>query len=101
MAHIFQDIQDKTNDIVGISKKIGLTINVGKTKVMIINTRSEEQLGINNTAVEEVKDFRYLGSKIKVHGDSGKDVQNRIVKARGAFDALKRIWKPKNQKATS
>ena len=45
---------------------------------------------------DKLREFTYLGSKNTEDGDSGKDVQNRIVKARGAFAALKKIWKAKN-----
>ena len=63
---------------------------------MKINAKSKEPVSINNTVVEEVEDFTYLGSKITSDGDSGKDVQSRLTKAKGAFAALKKIWRSKN-----
>jgi hypothetical protein len=93
LAHRYQDIQNKTIDMATTGKKIGLSINTDKTKVMKINEKSKEQITINNNTVEEVQDFNYLGSKISLDGNSETDVQSRISKARGTFASLKNIWK--------
>ena len=60
---------------------------------MKINARNEEPLTINNTALKEVDEFVYLGSKITSDGNSEKDVDSRISKAKGAFAALHSVWK--------
>ena len=60
---------------------------------MKLNTKSAQPLTINNTNVEEVHEFTYLGNKITTDGDSQADAQSRIVKARGAFALHKTIWR--------
>ena len=60
---------------------------------MKINARSDHPVTIDNRIIEEVQEFMYLGSKITTEGYSEVDVCNRISKARGAFAALKNIWK--------
>ena len=89
----FQDLQTKTTDLAATAQQIGLMINTNKTKVMKINAKQHLALMIDNRQVEEVDDFTYLGSKITSDGNSEKDVQQRINKARGAFAALGNIWK--------
>ena len=76
-----------------LGKQIGLNINITKTKLMKINARNEEPVPINNTALEEVDEFVYLGNKIISDGNSKKDVDSRISKARGAFAALHSVWR--------
>ena len=93
LAHRQKDIQGKTEDLATYGKQIGLNINSDKTEVMKINSKSNQPLTINNMNVEEVQEFTYLGSKITTDGDSGADVKGRINKARGAFAALRKIWK--------
>ena len=77
-----------------LGKQRGLNINITKTKHMKINAKNEEPVTINNTALEEVDEFVYLGSKVTSDGNSEKDVHvdSRISKARGAFAALHSVW---------
>ena len=48
---------------------------------------------LESLPLEKVSEFVYLGSKITADGNSGKDIQTRIQKARGAFAMLKNMWK--------
>ena len=93
LAHRFQDIQGKTNDLVMYGGQIGLHVNVAKTKVLKVNNKMNTDLTINNSIVDEVKEFVYLGSKITSDGDATSEVENRIPKARAAFASLRNIWK--------
>lgn len=92
LAHRHQDIQSKTEELTVYGKQIGLIINK-KTKLMKLNSKSVQPLITNDNKVEE---FTYLGGKITSDGVSGADVQSRISKARGAFAALKIIWRASN-----
>ena len=93
LSHRHRDMQEKTNQLVTSAAKIGLKINVAKTKIMKINTRADEPITLDGTSMEEVNDFVYLGSKITTDGDSEVDVQARISKATGAYAALRNIWR--------
>jgi hypothetical protein len=88
LSHRHRDMQEKTNQLVTSAAKIGLKINVAKTKIMKINTRADEPITLDGTSMEEVNDFVYLGSKITTDGDSEVDVQ-----ATGAYAALRNIWR--------
>ena len=57
---------------------------------MKINAKENSQVTANNNKIEEVDEFTYLGSKITANGNSTKDVQFRITKARASFT---NIWK--------
>ena len=84
-------MQQKTERLTKNNQR-GLKINVGKIKVMKINSRSSEPISLESGTVEEVQHFIYLGSNISTNGGADKDVELRINKARHAFRTLRPMW---------
>ena len=80
-----QQIQDKTT-----------RPDEEKTKAMRINARNQEKIIINGQDIEDVDEFVYLGAKVCKEGGGMKDLKNRLSKARGAFNKLKKIWSSNN-----
>ena len=70
-----------------------LQVNVRKIKLMRLNTTSNQSITVHNQQLEEVDEFTYLGSKVSIDGDSGKDVSVRMSKANRAFWTLNPVWK--------
>merc|ERR1712030_4623 len=77
------------------AKRVGLKINTAKTKNMRINARNQEKIKINGQDIEETEEFTYLGATVCKEGGGMKDLKNRLLKARGAFIKLKKIWSSK------
>ena len=50
---------------------------------------------LEGETLEEVKDFRYLGSIVDTHGGAEADVKKRISKASVSFHLLRNVWKSK------
>ena len=92
----YQDIQDKTETLSVTSCSVGLKISKRKTKVLRKNTRIKDAVRINNTPLEEVAEFVYLGSKVTAAGDCTTEISTRISKAGQAFGMLRNIWKCTN-----
>ena len=67
-----------------------------KTKAMRINARNLEKIVINGQDIENVNEFVYLGAKVCNEGAGMKDLKNRLSKARGAFNKLKKVWNSNN-----
>ena len=86
-----QQIQDKTTRLDAEVRPVGLQINKEKTKAMRINARIQEKIIINGQDIEDVHEFVYLGAKVCKKGGGMKDLKNRLSKARGAFNKLKKI----------
>ena len=86
------DIQEQMDRLTSLVSQIGMNVNVGKTKLMRLNTTSNQPITVNNQQLEEVDEFTYLGSKVSPDGDSGKDVSVRISKAIQAFGTLNPVW---------
>ena len=57
----------EVNGEVGINEKVGLKLNIQKTKIMVSGPITS--LEIDGETVETVSDFIFLGSKITADGD--------------------------------
>ena len=92
LSETHKHMQQKTERLQEKSSQLGLKINVGKTKVMKVNSRSSESISLESGTVEEVQDFIYLRSNISTNGGADKDVELHINKARHAFRTLRPVW---------
>ena len=95
LSHSHRQMQDKTTELALISAQVGLKINKRKTKILRTNATCETPIMLEGETLEEVKDFRYLGSIVDTHGGTEADVKKRISKARVAFHLLRNVWKSK------
>ena len=84
-----QRIMDETNRV---SKSYGMRINIKKTKVMKIGrTPSNMQIILDGEVIQQVEEFKYLGSLISANGYSEKDIRVRIAMAKTTFSKLKTV----------
>jgi hypothetical protein len=88
-------LQKKTDPICNIAKQIGLKINANKTKVMMVNPKTEGAIHIDDVDLESVIDFNYLGSTISADGNIVVEIKQRIGKANTAYNTLQNIWRSK------
>ena len=93
LSHAQKDIQEKTTKIEQVAKSVGLKVNSGKTKLMKVKTKSALKTYANGAELEEVEDFKYLGSYISSNGSNEKEIATRIAMAAQAFNRLAKIWK--------
>ena len=59
------------------SEKVGLKLNIQKTKVMASGPISSWQ--IDGETVETVSDFIFWGSKITAYGDCSHEIKRRLL----------------------
>ena len=64
------------------SEKVGLKLNIQKTKIMASGPTTWE---IDGETVETVSDFIFLGSKITADGDCSHEIKRRLLLARKAM----------------
>ena len=76
-----------------VTEEYGMKINIKKTKVMCIarKTGGKIRILINGQKVEQVSQFRYLGSLISEDGYCEKDIRARIGMGKSAFLAKKML----------
>ena len=59
------------------------------------NCQTADPVKLGEQDIEDVTEFTYLGAKVTKDGNTEAEIKTRINKARGAFAALKNIWKTK------
>lgn len=93
LSHLKTQMQRKTSNLQSNASKIGLNINIKKTEVMSLNTKSSPKIQLNGKDIKSTSHFTHLGSVGTSEGGADKDIVGRLGKARGAFVKLKNLWK--------
>ena len=70
-------------------KKVGLKLNIQKTKIMASGPITSWQ--IDGVTVEIVKDFIFLGSKVTANGDCSHEIKRRLLFGRKVISNLDSI----------
>ena len=76
------------------SEKIGLKLNIQKTKIMTSSPITSWQ--IDEQAMETVTDFIFLGSKITADGDYSHEIKRHLLLGRKVMTNLDRIFKSRD-----
>ena len=76
------------------SEKVGLKLNIQKTKIMASDPITSWQ--IDGETVETVSDFIFLGSKITADGDCSHEIKRRFLLERKAMINLDSILKSRD-----
>ena len=76
------------------SEKVGLKLNIQKTKIMASSPITSWQIG--GGTVETLTDFIFLGSKITVDGDCSHEIKRCLLLGRKAMTNLDSILKSRD-----
>ena len=76
------------------SEKVGLKLNIQKTKIMISGPITSWQ--IDEEKMETVTDFIFLGSKITVDSDSSHEIKRHLLLGKKAMTNLDSILKSRD-----
>ena len=76
------------------SEKVGLKLNIQKTKIMASGSLSSWQ--IDRETVETVADFIFGGSKITADGDCSHEIKRRLLLRRKVMTNLDSIFKSRD-----
>ena len=93
------EMQRAVKKVAEVASRVGLNINVGKTKVMSTEESGQGSLtdaviDVMGEAVEEVQRFKYLGSIITPSGQPVEEVKARISAAHAVFAQLNNsLWR--------
>ena len=71
------------------SEKVGLKLNIQKTKIMASSTITSWE--IDGETVETVADFIFLGSKLTADGDRSHEIKRRLLLGRKIMTNLDSI----------
>ena len=93
VAHSETKLQNLMDRLSDATDKFGLTISVKKTVVMGQDVPSPPVITLNNTPLEVVDKFCYLGSSVSENASLDEELNVRIGKAASTFGRLtKRAW---------
>ena len=76
------------------SEKVGLTLNIQKTKIMASGPIASWQ--IDGETMETMTDFIFLGSKSTADGDCSHEIKRHLLLGRKAMTNLDSILKSRN-----
>ena len=76
------------------SEKVGLKLNIQKTKVMASGPITSWQ--IDEETMETVRDFIFLGSKITADGDCSHEIKRHLLRGRKPMKNLDSILKSRD-----
>ena len=80
MAESKEELKSLLMKVKGESEKVGLKLNIHKTKIMASGFNTSWQ--INGETVETVADFIFLGFKITADGNCSHEIKRRLLLAR-------------------
>ena len=93
MAHSPEELQTLLNGLSKACSDFGLTISIAKTKVLVQGVLEHPNIKINDTQLEVVSEFPYLGSLICDDLALDKEIDRRIGKACSTLSRLsERVW---------
>ena len=76
------------------SEKVGLKLNIQKTKIMVSGPITSWQ--IDGETMKTVKDFIFFGSKITADGDCSHEIKRRLLLRRKVMTNLDSIFKSRD-----
>ena len=94
MAESEEELKSLLMKVKEESEKVGLKLNIQKTKTMASAPITLWQIG--GETVETVADFIFLGSKITADGDCSHEIKRRLLLGRKVMTNLDSILKYRN-----
>ena len=94
MAESEEELKSLLMKVKAKSEKVGLKLNIQKTKIMTSNPITSWQ--IDGETVETVSDFIFLGSKITADGDCSHEIKRCFLLRRNVMTNLDSIFKSRD-----
>ena len=91
MAESEEELKSLLMKVKEESEKVGLTLNILKTKIMASGPITSCQ--IDRETMETMKDFIFLGSKITADGNCSHEIKRRLLLGRKAMTILDSLLK--------
>ena len=94
MAESKEELKSLLMKVKEESEKVGLKLNINKTKIMASGAISSWQ--IDGETMETVTDFIFWGSKITADGDCSHEIKRHLLLERKAMKNLDSILKSRD-----
>ncbi|KAG1652992.1 Inactive dipeptidyl peptidase 10 [Nymphon striatum] len=90
-----QELQLMVEEQRNACNKVGLEINLSKTKVMFNRNLEIQPIMTGNVALDQVDRYTYLGQLTSIHRDWEPEVRRRVALGWQAFGRLNNVWHSK------
>ena len=94
MAESEEELKSLLMKVKEESEKVGLKLNIQKTKIMASSPITSRQIG--GETMETVRDFIFLGCKITTDGDCSHEIKRRLLLGRKVMTNLDSIFKSRD-----
>lgn len=87
------DLQAIVNRVNESSERAGLSINISKTKIMVVsrNPNLNPNISVAGKQLERVRQYKYLGAWVNEAWESEQEIKTRIEIARASFNRLEKV----------
>jgi hypothetical protein len=96
LGGIIHSIKKTAEDLVIASKEIGLEVNAGKTKYMVMsrnqNARHNHSIKIESKSFERVEEFKYLGTALTNRNSTHEEIKSRLKSGNACYIIRCRIF---------
>lgn len=93
LAEECKGLQSSLDNIVAVSRKIGMRLNTAKTEIQYLGKGDNKFcLQAEGQQLRQTDNFVYLGGNISTSEGSEADISRRIGLARGIVQSLSKIW---------
>ena len=89
-----EELQDLVHRISDESGIMGLSLNIKKTKKMLISQKKvppASAIRIGNKLIKQVHNFKYLGTRISADGKCKAEVTARVMQVKKVFGQVKHL----------
>ena len=88
-------IEKNTSALLVSSKEIGLEVNAGKTKYMVMsrdqNAGRSYNIIIDNSSFERMEEFRYLGTTLTNQNSIQEEVKSRLKPGNACYHSMQNL----------
>ena len=91
-------VKENAEASVVATKEIGLEVNADKTKYMVMsldqNAGRGHSVKIDNTSIERVEEFRYLGMTITDQNSIQEEIKGRLKLGNACYHSVQNLFLP-------
>nr|ADF18552.1 endonuclease-reverse transcriptase [Bombyx mori] len=87
------DLQAIVNKVNECSEEAGLSINISKTKFMVVSRNPDlsSSVSVAGKQLERVRQYKYLGAWVNEAWESDQEIKTRIETARASFNKMRKV----------
>ena len=95
MGRSIHTVKENAEVLVVATKEIGLEVNADKTKYMVMSREQavglSHSMKVDNSSIERVEEFRYLGTTITNQNSIQKEIKSRLKLGNACYYSVQNL----------